>query len=214
MFKAKLYDKDYYEDGILTKKSCWVNYSWMPELTCRMAQAYIDYLKLNRKHRILVHGCAKGFEVKALRILFRQAWGYEISRYAIKNFDISVKRYLKLSDGFIPFKQQFDYFISKDTLEHISYEMIDEIIQDINQHTKFCFAIIPLGENGKYFIEEYERDYTHQIRENKNWWIEKFEKNGFKLMDFRYKMRGIKEHWWRYNTLGNGFFLFQRNKSG
>ena len=52
-----------------------------------MAQVIIDYLDIHRGQKILDIGCAKGYLVKALRWLGRDAYGFDISDYALEKSD-------------------------------------------------------------------------------------------------------------------------------
>ena len=52
-------------------------------------------------------------------------------------------------------------------------------------------------------------DKTHIIIENEIWWTNLFEDNGFKLKAINYKVDGIKDKWYKYNKLGNGFFILK-----
>lgn len=51
------YNVDYYENGLSTGKSCYQNYTWMPEMTIPMAMTMIDYLSISKNHTILDYGC-------------------------------------------------------------------------------------------------------------------------------------------------------------
>ena len=63
------YDEDYFERGLSSGKSGYDNYRWLPELTIKFAYKIIKELNLREGDRVLDYGCAKGFFVKALRIL-------------------------------------------------------------------------------------------------------------------------------------------------
>ena len=39
------------------------------------------------------------------------------------------------------------------------------------------FLVIPLGDNGKYRIEEYHLDQSHVQMNDENWWCGLFERN-------------------------------------
>ena len=65
------------------------------------------------------YGCAKGFLVHALRLLGSNAWGEDISEYAVENCHPSVKDYVSL-----PNDNTYDLLICKDVLEHIEEEDI------------------------------------------------------------------------------------------
>ncbi len=197
-----LYDEAYYERGIETGTSCYSNYRWMPELTIPMAQTMIEYLGIRREESILDFGCAKGYLVKAFRLLHREAFGYDISSYAIRSAPKDVRKYL-LRDYR---EKNYDWVISKDVFEHISYEEIGELVRNISRVAKKMFVIVPLGQKGKYVIPAYELDLTHIIREDLEWWAECFKNNGFSVDEGTYQVKYIKENWSKWKK-GNGFFV-------
>jgi len=49
----KGYDKDYFENGIQTKKSLYENYRWMPELTIPFCSVLIERLNIKEDDTIL-----------------------------------------------------------------------------------------------------------------------------------------------------------------
>ena len=88
------------------------------------------------------------------------------------------------------------------------YKEIDATIKNLSRSTKKMFCIIPLGEDGKYVIPAYELDSTHIIREDLDWWREKFSANGFHVECATYKVKYIKENWSKWER-GNGFFTLK-----
>lgn len=207
------YNEDYFERGIETGKSGYQNYRWLPELTIPMAMTVIDYLKLDRDQKVLDYGCAKGFLVKALRLLRRQAWGTDISEYAINSADNNTRQYLELSDDdwVVPFEMDFDVIIAKDVFEHIDVDDIHYILTELGKKSKSLFAIIPLGKNDKFVIPAYEMDVTHKLAKDPEWWKDRFEKAGWVLEDFSYYISGIKESWSNFKK-SNGFFLLNKGE--
>lgn len=201
------YDEDYYERGIATGKSCYENYRWIPELTIPMAMTIIDLLRIERGATVLDFGCAKGFLVKALRMLYRDAWGVDCSDYAIGKLDAEVKAFcgpiqsLMRHDG-------FEHIIAKDVLEHIEKGKIHDWLTILREKGKKLLAIIPLGENGKYRVPAYEKDVTHRIKENENWWLEAFAKAGWNVEWYGFRVAGIKDNWAMYER-GNGFYVLR-----
>ena len=97
--EPKSYDADYFERGVRTQKSGYQNYSWLPELTLKMAHHLVTQLPLEECQKVLDFGCAKGFLVKALRILDIEAYGVDISRYAIDCVDPEVRGLCDLVTG-------------------------------------------------------------------------------------------------------------------
>lgn len=208
-----IYDRDYFEDGICAGKSFYINYRWMPEATIRMAYNMIKHLNLHDHDLLLDYGCAKGYLVKALRILDISAYGCDISRYAINCVDADVREYCKLVEpgSVIPFDIDFDWLITKDVMEHLSERAIDRVLHEASQHVRKMFHVIPLGNNGQFRVPEYHSDVTHIQIQNENWWIKKFQEHGWKIIEFSFKVRGVKENWWKKYDKGNGFFTLAKD---
>lgn len=206
----KFYDADYYERGIESGKSLYQNYRWLPEQTLSMAMSYIDYLGLTREDKILDFGCGKGFIVKALRLLYRKAWGCDVSEYAVNSSDNDTRQFLRVADDSnpLPFDSKFDFAIAKDVFEHLNEAILIKTLQEIRTKSKTLFVIVPLGKNNQYIIPAYELDKTHILRKDKDWWVSIFENNGWKVDQFSYYVPGIKESWKNFQD-GNGFFLLQ-----
>ena len=212
MPNADDFNKDYFENGVVTGKSGYTNYQWMPELTIKLAYNIIKYLGLEDEHEVLDFGCAKGYLVKALRILDIKAYGVDISKYAIEMADSEVRDYLRLADknNIIPFDKTFDWLITKDVLEHMTEDALDNFLKVSRKAAKNSFHVIPLGDEKECFvIPAYELDTTHVLKKPKDWWIDRFEKAGWKLKTFCYCVPGIKENWTSQYEKGNGFFVFE-----
>lgn len=213
MISKNFYDKNYFEKGIISKKSCYLNYRWMPELTIPMAFNIIKYLKLTEDQKVLDFGCSKGFLVKALRLLDIEAYGVDISSYAIDNIDSDVKKYCKLitqNKNYNPFKFNFDWIISKDVLEHLTTDQISKFLNLYKKKTDKMFHVIPLGDNKKFRIKEYHLDKSHVQMNNEIWWEKIFNKNGWKILSFDYVVKGIKDNWTENHPKGNGFFIIKK----
>lgn len=201
------YNEDYYEKGLESGVSCYQNYRWIPELTFPMAMAIIDYLDIKSDETILDFGCAKGYLVKALRLLRRQAWGYDVSKYAIDKCDSDVKEFCFLRGKEIGLPLSFDYVIAKDVLEHIDEGRLDYEVGNIG--AKRLFAVIPLGDSETYRAPINNCDRTHKICASEFWWIKVFDEMGWKLEDLTYKIEGIKDHYYEKFPMAHGFFLFK-----
>lgn len=209
-----IFDRDYFEDGIATGKSCYINYHWMPELTIKMAHRLIKHLGLEEGDRILDYGCAKGFLVKALRILDIDAFGCDISDYAIGKVDPEVRHVCRLmkNSKAIPFKQKFDWIISKDVLEHIKENDLDVFLKKSRSVADRMFHVIPLAnKQGNFIIPEYELDRTHILRKDLEWWTKKFESLDWKPVSVSYSVKGIKDNWTSRYKRGNAFFLLAKD---
>jgi len=199
------YNEAYFERGIETGVSLYTNYRWMPEQTISLAMALIDKLCIGRQSRILDFGCAKGYLVKALRILWRDAYGVDLSRYAIQNCDPQVEEYvIQCNENEpVPWDFDFDICIAKDVFEHIPN--IEAVVYKLRKKCRHLFAVIPLGDGKRFNVPAYDLDKTHIIAQPPEWWMEMFTKHGWTLKEFCYRKHGIKDNWAEHAT-GNGFF--------
>jgi len=213
MIDQSFYDLDYFECGIETGKSRFQNYRWMPEHTMSLAMTIIDFLSIKKGDKILDFGCAKGYLVKAFRLLHREAYGMDISEYAIKNCDLAVKDYCSAYDhkNFLENGlEEIDYnwCIAKDVLEHIKKE---EIILTIDQiPAKKMFIVVPLGENGKYYAPANNLDKSHVTCESLDWWAQLFFNNGWYVLKHVYRVDGIKESYYNNCPNAHGFFVLEK----
>lgn len=198
------FDEDYFERGIETGVSLYSSYRWLPELTLPMAHEIIMALGLRKTDAIVDFGAAKGFLVKALRLLKHHAWGVDISDYARVAAPDDVKAFLHPSLS--EFKG-IDWVISKDVLEHVPYEKIDGVLREIAHAARRAFIIVPLGDGKRYNAPEYEKDKTHIIREDLMWWSNRFLRAGLHVERASTDMPLIKAARCRHS---DGFFVLRR----
>lgn len=218
--KPELYNSDYYDNGVARGISCYENYRWLPDLTFPMAYSIVDFLKLSKDSIVLDYGCAHGFLVKALNLFGINAFGFEISKYAVTNCDPLIKKKIKLirNNNIITiFKKlklnrKFDLVIAKDVFEHISPNELSKVLKQLSKISKKMIVIVPLGDNSKYRIKSYHLDVTHIIAEDEKYWLKLFKDNGFILTEFSYNIKGVKDKWYKVDKKGNGFFLLESKK--
>jgi SAM-dependent methyltransferase len=203
------YNQDYYERGIESGKSCYQNYRWVPELTVPMAMTIIEFLGLKRQDQILDFGCAKGYLVKALRMLHRQAWGVDISDYALSQVPSDTAEYCCLAGGgpsFFP--RMYDYGIAKDVFEHIPEEELPTVLQELP--AVFLFAVIPLGDKGVYRAKANNFDTSHVVCKDEKWWEQMFLQNNWTLHWKGFRVDGIKDSYYPHSPTGHGFFILKK----
>ena len=116
-----LFTKDYYEDGVRKHISGYENYKWEPT---RSIPEALDIQKEFTFKTCVDYGCAKGFLVNALRIIGIDAYGEDISEYAVENCHLNVREYVSL-----PTDKYYDLLICKDVLEHVEEEDLPEVLQ-------------------------------------------------------------------------------------
>jgi len=213
-----LYTEDYFERGIESGLSLYENFRWLPDLTIPMVKVIIERLNiLLDDSKILDFGCAKGFIVKAFMELgFRNVWGVDISQYAVDNADPDVKLKIILNENFKKINldaKYFDFIISKDTLEHLTKNELDFYLKELGRLTKphgKHLHVIPIGDGKRYNCPDYEKDATHIIKEDIDWWMRKFQDHNYKIRLATYRMEGIKDNWYEPCPEGNGFFILEK----
>lgn len=197
------FDRDYYEDGVRKGISGYEDYRWMP------TRSLPEALEIKKKFvfdSVVDYGCAKGFLVAALRILGCNAHGEDISEYALENCHPRAKGHIRK-----PNDQRYDLLICKDVLEHIDEKDIPKMLKFLLSKSDQFFFVIPLGDNERFRIREYEVDITHVTKKDEEWWIELFNRTGYKLKEFSYSFGAVKEKWTKTFPYGNGFFVLEKN---
>jgi len=207
-FDGDFYDDQYFENGRESGKGWLTNYHWMPRRTFREAFAFIDTLGLDENSKVLDFGGAKGFIVKALRILEIDADVCDISDYALSfapkgSWNSSIEENWKLHEG------KYTHIISKDVFEHLNPSQLDITLTKLQKIAPKMMCVVPLGKNGKYIIEEYECEISHIIKENKTWWKRMFEANGWHVIKDYSHVEGLKNNWYQINRNGNRVFVLE-----
>ncbi|MBU1033305.1 class I SAM-dependent methyltransferase [Patescibacteria group bacterium] len=206
------YNETYFESGLVAGVSGYMNFGWLPEMTIRMAHKFITGLPISRQETVLDFGCAKGFLVKALRLLDIKAHGADVSEYAIKHVPSEVKEYCHLISGCADerlFERSYDWLLAKDVFEHLNEADMRLLLRRSRPHVKKMFAAIPLAadnESGKYIVPAYDLDVTHSIAKTKDWWADLFKSEGWNVESFNHNFDGCKENWRKWEE-GNGFFI-------
>jgi SAM-dependent methyltransferase len=203
------YDEDYFERGVAKGVSGYTDYRWMPERTIPMVSHMCEALGIRYGDTVLDFGCAKGFVTLAFNLLWRDAYGVDISEYAISHShpDVSDRLRLMNTGEDIPVLcdgEGYDWCIAKDVLEHIAYDDLPSLLKRIGNVCNNLFVVVPLGENGKYVVPSYEHDVTHIIREGLPWWENSLETAGLKVVDASYDARFVKGNYASFER-GNGF---------
>lgn len=200
---SHLFNEDYYEDGVRKHISGYEDYKWMPT---RSIPEALDIKECFNFKTCVDYGCAKGFLVHALRIIGCDAYGEDISEYAVQNCHPAVKDYVSL-----PNDKWYDLLICKDVLEHVEVEDLPSVIDQFKKKSNQFFFVIPLGDKDRFRIREYEVDITHVTKKDEEWWIKFFEGQGLDLVSFSYDLGSIKEKWVETYPHGNGFFVLKNN---
>jgi SAM-dependent methyltransferase len=199
-----IFDEKYYEDGINNHISGYENYRWMPERTIREATSIIEKINFET---VLDFGCAKGFMVYAMRLLGKEAYGVDISDYAVNAGMPEVKDYLSIINSVDDIKGNYDLIMAKDVLEHVPYDVLPSILKAFRIRCRNILVAVPLGDNKKFRIRQYEMDVTHVIREPEEFWLKALGDAGFKIKFFDYQMGHLKGNWTKTHQFGNAFII-------
>lgn len=201
------YNADYFIHGLETGKSLYSNYRWIPELTIPLAYKIIKALDIKEEDRILDYGCAMGYLVKAFRLLGHNAYGYDISEYALDNVPVDIQEYVYRGTKWD--MRKWDWVICKDVLEHVPQNQLSGLLGVFKKCARAILVIVPLADNGKTYNEPlYEMDETHIIRGSLVWWTNEFHANFLHIEFAGYELNGIKNNW-RKHEHSNGFFILK-----
>lgn len=84
---------------------------------------------------VLDAGCAMGFLVEALLARGVEAYGIDISDYAINQASESVKPFLKTGSILEPFSRRYDLIVSIEVLEHLPADQAELAIKNFCQNS-------------------------------------------------------------------------------
>lgn len=148
------------------------------------SKAMIDLFKLDKDSKVLFVGDGMGMRTYAMSLFGIDARGFDISKYAVENSSfakyLGEKYYIDdiVSDMF-KVSKFYDVVICYDVLEHLEYNELNRALKNIKTMCKkdVLFSIPFIGDPNLL------ADYTHKIKENKDWWIKHIEENGIKIKE-------------------------------
>lgn len=163
------FDETYFLNGKQAGVSNYENYRWLGEPTMAMAKRLIEAMDIAANDTVLEIGCARGYTVKALHLQNIDAWGYDISEWAVENCDPMVRHRIHNTIQ----HRYYDHVFAKDVFEHVEPVILASMIHDLLSTVgKSMLIIVPLAEaeEGRYLRAEDNLDATHVIR----WPLEKW----------------------------------------
>jgi 2-polyprenyl-3-methyl-5-hydroxy-6-metoxy-1,4-benzoquinol methylase len=171
---SQIYDRDYFENGVATKKSNYIDYSW-----ARLG----SYFQQTAKHIVdkfapsssLDVGCAKGFLVKALADLGIDAYGIDPSEYALSEVDSDYCDKVRIGIAqSLPFPDNnFDVVTCFDVLEHIPENEIPKVLSELFRVSKQWVILRVVTKELPDDV-----DASHATIHDKDWWVEKIKEAG------------------------------------
>lgn len=136
--------------------------------------------------RILDAGCAKGFLVKAFLDINVNAYGLDVSTYALVKAPLEIKDRLVLGSAEkLPFSNKsFDFVFAIDLVEHLAKpeNFILEINRILVEKGKAC--IFTIGRKNP----NASKDSTHINVHSAKYWYKLFKKCGFKSARLYYQV--------------------------
>ncbi len=121
-----MYDREYYEGEAESGYAAYEDGAW----TAQLCSLFADHL---RPQRLLEVGCAKGFLVRRFRDMSIDAWGCDISSYAIGAAPDDVKPYVSVADiRELPWPDNsFDLVLCMETLEHVAPDEVPVAVAEL-----------------------------------------------------------------------------------
>ena len=126
---SKLFDAYYFAHG------CGTPYGRSDEWLALFNSIADGIVKHIQPKTVLDAGCAMGLLVEALRQRGVEAYGVDISEYAIQNLRPSVQEYCWLGSVTDALSEQYDLIISIEVLEHMPSTDAEKAIDNFCQHS-------------------------------------------------------------------------------
>lgn len=174
---ASFYDREYFEGK---KGEYRLSYTEsflgnMIQNTVNFYRAFWIKLILNPKNCLDI-GCGTGRLVHHLRRLGIEAYGIEISHYALESARKEVKPYLKYGDiTKIPYEDgMFDAVVTFDVLEHLERSKLRKSIEEsVRVSRKFILHKVYTSEN-VWLHGTHKRDFSHLSILRTQYWLNMF----------------------------------------
>lgn len=119
---------------------------------------------------VLDAGCAMGFLVEGLRSRGVEAFGVDISEYAIRNVYPEIRSYCWVGSILDPFPRRYDLIVSIEVLEHLPSQQAELAVRNFCRYSdRVLFSSTPLDY----------KEPTHLNVQPVEYWAELFAKEGF-----------------------------------
>jgi SAM-dependent methyltransferase len=161
---ASIYDRAYYQ-----------SYKDQPyeraEVWTRLFQNFAARIVRDlRPKSALDAGCAMGFLVEALRDRGVEAYGFDVSDYALSQAREDIRPFLWRASAVTPLERDYDVIISTEVLEHLSPMEAEAAVENLCTHTTdIIFSSSP---------DDF-RETTHVNVRGPEYWAELFAHHGF-----------------------------------
>jgi SAM-dependent methyltransferase len=162
---SKFYDAYYYQHG------CGVPYERSNPHWLKFFGGIADKIVSGiRPRSMLDAGCAMGFLVECLRDRGVEAFGVDLSDYAIAQVRADLQPHCWVGSVFEPFPRRYDLIVCIEVLEHLRQPESEQAIANFCQHADdILFSSTPLDY----------KETTHFNVQPPEYWAEQFAQHGF-----------------------------------
>lgn len=179
---ARKYDFNYW-DG--KRKFGYGGYKYILSYWTTVAKKIIKTYNLNSKSKILDAGCGKGFLLYEIKMIIPNItiYGFDISKYAIKNSKKEIKPFLYVHslEKKTKFKKNyFDLVLSIGCLHNLRIYNLEKAIKEIGRISKKSYIMVESYNNLKQLFNLQCWALTANIFLSKKEWIYLLKKFNFK----------------------------------
>lgn len=176
--KSGDYPAEYYEGGVGSEYQGYGDDpGWGP-----IADIALKYSKVKDGATLIDLGCAKGFFVRAARKIGFEAYGIDISEYAISVAPPDVASWVRVGNVVdVPFGDEFfDVVHTGEFLEHMYPDELDRVMSEVLRVLKpgglFInrIGIIPPDDHPFRDVANHDNHHTHFTIRTREEWIEHF----------------------------------------
>lgn len=174
---AKKFGWEYFD----MKGICYSGYTydgrWVP-----IAKRFIDYYNLKKGDKVLDVGSAKGYLIYDFINLGIDAYGIDISKYAIDCSPPEIRWRLKEGDAKDLYKykdKQFDLVISINTIHNLKEDDCRKAIREIQRVGKKAFIVVDSYRNDEERERIFEWNITAETIKSNVGWIELFKEERY-----------------------------------
>lgn len=158
------YDRYYFQNA------CGKPYERNPEWLQFFAGIASAIVSRIAPHTVLDAGCAMGFLVEGLRACGVDAFGIDVSEYALGQVRPDLKPYVRLASVLDPLSQKYDLIVSIEVLEHLSLQDCERAVENLCQASDdVLFSSTPADY----------REPTHLNVQPPEFWAGLFARQGF-----------------------------------
>jgi ADP-heptose:LPS heptosyltransferase/2-polyprenyl-3-methyl-5-hydroxy-6-metoxy-1,4-benzoquinol methylase len=179
---SEWFDADYFENGV---KSNWKNgYHWRDFAGLFRETAQFLVTMFPEAASFLDAGCAKGFLVRALRELGKDAWGFDHSSWALEHAEESARPFLHpASAESVEFDRRFDLTLAFSLLENLTEEQAIKFLRRAREWTTQALIVVVVlceDETKRAQLLTEDRDLAHVTLQSHGWWQERLLRTGWR----------------------------------